>query len=178
MLPTGPGNPPEVWVLPTKTDRFGSLPIQKPDTLILGGPNSDPYPSTRGLCHDWRDLSGPISVSAFCVFLFMVAFIYPTVNCTILTLVYHWLFEMYWLPVYSKRGETPFQHNSKTERQQSVNDFKSCKSSNWNVIWSMLAKIDILAAFIGNKQCCTLPAPFWKRPSTECQQYLVLHPGQ
>ena len=108
----------------------------------------------------------------------MVAFTYPTVICKILTLVYHWLFERYWLPLYSRRGETPFRPNSKTERQQSVNDVRSCKSSNWNVIWSLLSRIDRLAAYIAKKESRTLLAPFSKWASTERQQSLAFHHRQ
>jgi len=130
VLATGPGNPPAVRVGPAKTGRFGSRTVQKPDPLSLGGPNLDPYPSTRGFCRVWLDRSVPMSGSAFRVFLFMVTFRYLTVNCKILTLGYHWLFELYWLPLYSKTWETPFQPKSETGRQQRVNDVRSCKSSN------------------------------------------------
>jgi len=108
----------------------------------------------------------------------MVVFRYPTVNCKILTLVYHWLFEMYWLPLYSKRGETAFWPNSKTAHPQSTNNYRSCKWSNYNVIWSLLSIIDRLAAFIGRNQSHTLPAPFWKWASMERQWYLAFHHGQ
>jgi len=174
----GPGNLPAVRVWPAKTGLFGSRTVQKPDPLSLGGPNPDPYPSTRWFCRVRLDPSVPMSGSAFRVFLFMVTFRYPTVNCKILTLGYHWLFELYWLPSYSKTGETPFRPNSKTERQQRVNDLRSCKSCNYNVIWSLLSIIDTLAAFIGKKASCTLPAPFWKLASMERQRYLAFHHGQ
>jgi len=89
VLATGPGNPPAVWVWPAKMGRFGSRTVQKSDPLSLGGPNPDPYPSTGGFCRDWLDPLVPMSGSAFWVFLFMVAFRYPTVSCKILTLGYH-----------------------------------------------------------------------------------------
>jgi len=62
---TGAGNPPAVRVWTAETGRFGSRPIQKPEQLTLGGPNPDPYPSTRGICRVWLDPSVPISGSAF-----------------------------------------------------------------------------------------------------------------
>jgi hypothetical protein len=65
VLATGPGNPPAVRVWTAKTGRFGSRPVQKPDPLTLGGPNPDPYPSTRGFRRVWLDPSVPISGSAF-----------------------------------------------------------------------------------------------------------------
>jgi len=65
VLATGPGNPPAVRVWTAKTGRFGSRTVQKPDLQTLGGPNPDPYPSTRGLRRVWLDPSVPISGSAF-----------------------------------------------------------------------------------------------------------------
>jgi len=65
VLATGPGNPPAVRVWTAKTGQFGSRPVQQPDLLTLGGPNPDPYPSTRGFRQVWLDLSAPISGSAF-----------------------------------------------------------------------------------------------------------------
>ena len=65
VLATGLGNPPAVRVWTAKTSRFGSRPVQKPDPLTLGGPNPDPYPSTRGFRRVWLDPSVPISCSAF-----------------------------------------------------------------------------------------------------------------
>jgi len=103
---TGPGNPPAVRVWTGKTVRFGSRTVQKPNPQHLGRPNPDPYPSTRGFCRVWLDPSVPISGSSFRVFLFMVAFRYPTVLCNILTLVHHCLCSIYWLPLKSKRSET------------------------------------------------------------------------
>ena len=98
VLATGPGNPPAVRVRTGKTVRIGSRTVQKPDQQHLGGPNPDPYPSTRGFCRVWLDPSVPISGSAFQVFLFMVAFRYPTVNRKIFTLAHHWPFWMNWPP--------------------------------------------------------------------------------
>ena len=65
VLATGPGNPPAVRVWTAKTGRFGSRPVQETDPLTLGGPNPDPYPSTRGFRRVWLDPSVPISGSAF-----------------------------------------------------------------------------------------------------------------
>jgi hypothetical protein len=106
VLATGPGNPPAVRVCTGKTVRFGSRPVQKPDPELLGGPNLYPYPSTRGFCRVWLDPSVPVSGSPFRVFLFIVAVIYVTVMCKILTLVHHSLYWFHWQPLYSKQGET------------------------------------------------------------------------
>jgi hypothetical protein len=65
VLATGPGNAPAVRVWTAKTGQFGSRFVQQPDPLTLGGPNPDPYPSTRGFRQVWLDLSVPISGSAF-----------------------------------------------------------------------------------------------------------------
>jgi len=65
VLATGPGNPPAVRVWTAKTGRFGSRTVQKPDPQTLGGPNPDPYPSTRWFRRVWVDPSVPISGSAF-----------------------------------------------------------------------------------------------------------------
>jgi len=65
VLATVPGNPPAVQVWTTKTGRFGSRTIKKPNPQTLGGPNPDPYLSTRGLRWIWLDPSIPISGSAF-----------------------------------------------------------------------------------------------------------------
>jgi len=106
VLATGPGNPPAVQVWTGKAVPFGSRTVQKPDPQLLGGPNPDPYPSTRGFCRVWLDPSVRISGSSFRVFLFMVAFSYPTVLCKILTLVHHCLCSIDWLPLWSKQAET------------------------------------------------------------------------
>jgi len=92
---TGRGNAPAERDRIGRTFRFGSGTVQKLDPLLLGGPNPAPYASSRGLPLVWLDPSGPISNSAFCVFLFMVAFRYPTVNSKSLTKVLHCHFLLY-----------------------------------------------------------------------------------
>jgi len=95
VLATDPGNPPAVRVRTGRMGWFGSRPDERPNALPPGRPNLDRYPSTRGLCHVWLDLSVRISGSVFRVLLFMVAFRYPTVICKILTMVRHSHFLMY-----------------------------------------------------------------------------------
>jgi len=95
VLATGQGNMPVARVWTGRTVRSGSRTIQKPDPLPLGSPIPAPYLSTCGFRRVWLDLLGPIPGSAFRVFLFMVTFRYPTVNCKILTLVLHCHFLMY-----------------------------------------------------------------------------------
>jgi hypothetical protein len=65
VLATDPGNPTAVRVWTAKTGRFGSTTFQKPDPQTLGGPNPNPYPSTRRFRRVWLDPSVPISRSAF-----------------------------------------------------------------------------------------------------------------
>jgi len=65
VLATGPGNSPAVRVWTAKMGRFGSRSVQKRDPQTLGGPNADPYPSTRGFRRVRLDPSVPISGSAF-----------------------------------------------------------------------------------------------------------------
>ena len=65
VLATGPGNPPAVRVWTTNKGWFSTRPGQKPDPLTLGGPNLDPYPSSRGCRRVLLGPSVPISGSAF-----------------------------------------------------------------------------------------------------------------
>jgi len=64
--------------------------------------------------------------------------------------------------------------NSEKECHWSVIDFWSCKYGNWTVIWSLLAKPDILAAFTGKRDSNMVTAPLWEWASTERQRFLVL----
>jgi hypothetical protein len=89
VLAMSPGNPPAVRGRTGKTVLFGSRTVQKQDPKCLGGPNPDSYPSTLGFCRVGQDLSVSISGSVFRVFLFMVAYKYPTVNRKILTFAHH-----------------------------------------------------------------------------------------
>jgi len=87
VLATSPSNPPAVRVWTAKTVRFSSRMVLKPDLLLLGGPNPAPYPSTLGFCRVWLEPSSTISSFGFRIVLYMVAFRYLTVNCTIFTMV-------------------------------------------------------------------------------------------
>jgi hypothetical protein len=80
IVSNGLGNTGAVEVWTGKRVRFGPRFVQKSRPQSLGWPNLDPYPSTGGFGRVWFDLSVPISSSVFRVFLFMVAFRYPTVN--------------------------------------------------------------------------------------------------
>lgn len=105
MLATGPSNPLAVWVWTRYTLQFGSRSVQEPDLKLPGMPRPYPYPSSRGCCRVWLDLSGPNSSYCFRVFLLMVGFRYPTVMRTILTVVHHCLYLLYRLPFFSKQAE-------------------------------------------------------------------------
>jgi hypothetical protein len=102
----GPGNPPAVRVWTGKTFRFESRLKEKPDRELRGGPNVYPYPSTSGFCRGWLEPSVPVSGSPYRVFLFIVAVIYVTVMCKILTFVHRSLYWFHWQPLFSKQGET------------------------------------------------------------------------
>ena len=67
VLATGPGDPPAVRIWTPKMGRFCSRPGQKPDPLTLGGPNLDPYQSTRGFRWVLLHPSVPICGSEFWV---------------------------------------------------------------------------------------------------------------
>jgi len=148
VLATGPGNQPAVQFWTGKTVRFSSRTIQKPDPLLLGSPNPAPYPSTRRFRLVWLDSWGPISGSAFRVFLFIVVFSYPTVNCKILTMVLHCHFLMYWHPLYSKQVERHSLPHPENERQSSVNNWRSCIFGNLSGAWSHVSINKWLAAFM------------------------------
>jgi len=150
VLAMGSGNLPAIQVWSRKTVRFGSRTFQKPDWLLHGGPNHASYPSTRGFRRDWLDPSGPISGSAFRVFLFMVAFRYPTVICKILTMVMHCHFLMNWQPSYSKQVEWRSLPHPENECHWSVNDWWSCILGNLSGAWSHVSINKCLAAFMNN----------------------------
>jgi len=148
VLATGPGNPPALRVGTGKTVCFGSRTVQKPDPLLVGFPNPSLYPSTRGFRLVLLNQSGPISSYAFWVFLFMVAFRYPTVNCNILTMVLHFHFPMYWLPLYIKQVERRSLPHPENERQSSVNIWWSCILGSLSGAWSHVSINKWLAAFM------------------------------
>ena len=65
VLATGSGNRPAVRVCISKTDLFGSKPVQKRDTLTREGSNPDTHQSSRRFRQVWIDPSVPIYCSAF-----------------------------------------------------------------------------------------------------------------
>jgi len=94
VLATGLGKPPAVRVSTRYMVWFDSTAIHKPGPQRYGGPNPDPYPSTRWFRRVWLDPSVPISGSVFRVFLFVVAFRYPTVDRKISTFAHRCSFPM------------------------------------------------------------------------------------
>jgi len=173
----GPGNPPAVRVWTGKTVRFGPRTVQKPDSQLFGGPNPAPYPSTPGYRRVWLYQSGSISGSAFQVFLFLVRFRYPTVNCKILTMVLHCHFLMYWKPLYSKQVERRSLPHPENERQSSVNIWRSCILGNLSRAGSHVSINKWLAAFM-SKWANDIPAiaswtvttHFIHKGATECSR--------
>jgi len=148
VLAMGPRNPAVIRIQTRKMVQFGYRTVQKPDPLRLGGPNPAPYLLTRGFCQVWLDLLGPISGSAVWVFLFMVAFRFPTVNCTILTMVLHCHFLMHWQPLYSKQVERRSLPHPGNERQWSVNNWWCCILGDLSGAWSHVSINKWLAAFM------------------------------
>jgi len=148
VLAMGPGNPPAVRVWPARTIWFGSTTVQKPDQLLPAGPNPAPYLSTSGFRLVWVDQLGPRCSSAFGVFLFMVAFRYPTVNFKILSMVQHCHFLMYWQPFYSKQVERRSLPHPENEHQSSVNNWWTCISGNLSGAWSHITMNKWIAAFM------------------------------
>jgi len=157
VLATGPGNPPAVCVWTTNMVRLGSRTIQKPEPLLPGGRNLSPYPSIRGYFRVCLDPSGPISSFAFWVFLFMVTFRYPTVDCKILAIVLQRDCLMYWQPLYSKRVEGRSLPHPGNERPWSVNNWWSCILGNLGGAWSHLSRNKWFAGFMG-KYASDIPA--------------------
>ena len=169
VLATGPGNLPAVpvrkgetvrkrkTVRKGKTVRFRSSTVQKPDPLLHCGPHPALYRSFRRFCRVWLDQSGRISSSAFRVYLCMVAFWYPTVNCKLLTMVLHCHFLMYWQPLYSEQVERRSLPHPENERQSSVNNLWSCILGNLCGAWSH-ASINKWLAAIMSKSPDGIPA--------------------
>jgi len=153
--------------------QFSSRNVQKPDPLLLGGPNLDPYPSICVFCRVWLDPSVPIPGFGYRVFLLMVAFIYPTSNRKMLTLVYCCPFLTYWPPLYSETRETHSLTHPENESQWRVNDFWSSILGNLSGDWIQTFINVVKAAFKPKRECDTLPAAFWKWASTERQQCLA-----
>ena len=122
VLATGPGNLPAVRVWTAKTGRFGSRPVQKPDPLTVGGPNTD------GFRCIWLHLSVPISGSAF-----WVSHLWSHSDMLLLIVKYwHWYVTVHFrrishLDVQNNHTHAPNHilkmsgNRASTERQQSVN---------------------------------------------------------
>jgi len=158
MFATGPGNLPAVRVQTRRMVRFGSTTVEKPDPLLLGGPNVAPYPATHGFRRVSLDQSGPISCFAFRVVQFIVAFIYLTVNCKTSTMVCRCSFWMNWLPLCSKYVVKRSLPNPENERQRSVDNFRSCILGIQSGRWLQLVRTEVLATFRGKSRSATLPA--------------------
>ena len=164
-----------VQVLTRQPGRFCSRPVQKPDPRPVGGQHPDPYPSTCWFCSIWLDPLGPISGSACGVWLFKVAFRYPTVNYTILTMVRCCSFWMHWPPSLTTNGETATMPHPGNECERSVKHFCSCILGNLSGDWLQIVSTEVLASFKGKRRSDTLPAPSWKWTWTECQRFKVSH---
>jgi len=177
LVGIGSGKLPAVWVHTRKTGWFGSRPVWKLALLLVGCQYPDSYPSTHRFHQVWLDPLGPIPGSAFEVFLFMVAFSYPTVNHSILTMVHHSSLWMYWQPFWSKCAQPCSLPHPGNECQQSVNHFWSCILGNLSGNWLQIVITEVEASLNGKRGSAALYAPSWKWASTERQQFMVSHLG-
>ena len=148
MLATGSDNGPAVWVSTTEISCFGSGPVQKPNPVLFGGPNQDPYPSTCRFCLDWLDPSVLIAGFVFRVSQSLVAFRYATAYRTILTSVCQYLFWMHMPPSRSKQTEIHSLPQLENEWQWSVNDCWPCIMAKHSTKWLILFTYIILTVLI------------------------------
>jgi len=81
----------------------------------------------------------------------------------------------YWPPILAKMWATRFLPHLEHVHQQSINNFCSSIFGNLSGDWLQTVINVVLAAFIGDSETDTLPAPSWKWASTESQWFLVLH---
>jgi len=135
VLATGLGNLPAVHVQTGETVWFGSRPLQNHDPQRLGGPNLDPYPSTRGYCLVWLDPLVPISGSVFRVFQFMVAFRSLSANRKIFTFAGDCAFRMNRSPSSLQTRDTRSMPHPEHDSHRRVQDFWSCFTSNLGGDW-------------------------------------------
>jgi len=160
VLATGLGNPPAVRVRTGKMVRFGSRTVETPDPQRLGWANLDLYQSTRGFCQACLNPSVPISGFVFRVFLFMVAFRYPTANRKILTFAGDCPFRMNCPPLSLKPRDTHSMPHPEHDSHRRVKDFWSCFMSNLGGDWMQMIINEVLAVFQTKRDSNTLPAPF------------------
>jgi len=66
----------------------------------------------------------------------------------------------YWLAFYAKEGATRSLPHCECKHQQCINEFWFCKLGISEAIWSLLCIIKVLAAFIGERDRATFPAPW------------------
>ena len=133
VLATGWGNPPVVWILIRWIVRFGFRPVQKSDLHLVGGPIPDPDLSPHGFLWVWLDLLVQISSTVHRVSLFMVAFRHSTDTNKIVTLVWQYNFEIYWLHLWPKQTGTWSLPNPGNARQRNVDHVLSLIVCNQSV---------------------------------------------
>jgi len=111
VIATGPGNLPAVWVLTANKVGCDSSHDLRHQRLVLGGPNRYPYMPTGRICQVWLYPSVPISGYGFMVFLFVVKFGNPTVNCKLLNLACHcqfWFIGCFCNQITERHAPYPF----------------------------------------------------------------------
>ena len=160
VLATGPGNPAAVRIrIPTRV-WFGSRTIQIPGPQRRGWPNPNPYPSSRGFCRVWLDLSVTISGSVFRVLLFMAAFRYPIADRKIVIFAGNYPFRMNQPPLSLTPRDTRSMPHPEHDSHQCVNDFCSSFRRHLGGDWMQTIINEVLAVFQTKTDCYTLPAPF------------------
>jgi len=155
----GLGNPPAVRVRTGKMVWFGFRTFQKPNPERLGGVNLDSYPSTHGLCQIWLDPSVPISSSVFQIFLFMVAYRYPTANREILTFAGDCPFRIKRLPLQLNPSDSRSMPHHEHDSHRRVKHFWSCFMSNLRGDWMQTIINEVWVVFQSKRDSNTLCTP-------------------
>ena len=112
------------------------------------------------------------------VLLFQFFYIWSHSDILLLTAKY-WLWYViviFWCigRLYNQKRETHSLPHHENERHWSVKDIWSRIFGNLSGDWVQTFINEVLATFVGKLACNTLPAPFGKWVSTECQRFLVL----
>jgi len=146
----GSGFGPEKW--------FGSVPepSKNPTRSVMVGQTRTRTRQPAGFAGP----SVPISSFVFRVFLFMVAFRYPTANRKILTFAGDCPVRMNRPPLSLKTRDTCSVPHPEHDSHRRVKDFWSCFISNLGGDWMQTIINEVLAVFQTKRDSNTLLAPF------------------
>jgi len=84
-------------------------------------------------------------------------------------------YTMYWQSFQAQQYLMSVLPHHENESQQSIIDLYCFKSGNQNVIWLWLNIMNVMAAFIGNRDSDMVIAPSWESVSEERQSFLALY---